>query len=72
MGIVNATNQYVTTQQEAEPRKHKSQWSPVDIRAICMGLAKKTHLKDYWTRILELASPFFSQAMERNEIEMRA
>lgn len=72
MELVHATNQYAAeTQRNSD---HKADWTPEDLPTmkvficLCMliGIIDKPRIKDYWTRTVEIATPFFPSMMKRD------
>lgn len=72
--IINATNTYAGQQRAAEPEKHKGKWTDIEIPemikfftlTMLMGLIRKPRIKDYWTRLECISTPFFTSIMRRD------
>lgn len=70
--IMNATNLYAAEVRNKET--HKAEWEPVDVPTLnvffclcmIMGILDKPRMKDYWTRTIEIATPFFSAMLKRD------
>lgn len=73
--MVNATNTYACRERAKNPEKHKCKWTDINIPelvrflalSMLMGIIRKSRLKDYWSTLDCICTPYFTSVMKRDK-----
>lgn len=73
--ILNATNTYALRERAKNPDKHKCKWDDISIPelirflalSMLMGIIRKSRIKDYWSTLESISTPYFTSVMKRDK-----